>query len=429
MGFLNLKSQKKFLKLFLLIVLIQALFFCADRKRTNPLDPKNPETLGKPQNLRVYSESDNVFLSWNPVYLENLRGYRIYRKSGTESEFHSIKDVSADSSIFVDKNVTYYKRYTYRITILGEDFETEPGDTVSIIPGPTIIWAGDVYDRHIFKLSHDCSHEILHIPVAGYPWALFLEKSTNRLWLTDVLFNEVVRVDLATQSQVILERFYYGDPVDVVVDEKNNLVWAADEDSGVVHIYDRSGLKLKEIPDFQKISDIDCFFADGTCWVVDYKQNKLFSIRKNFQMADSKVEFTNPFRIAINQTTGAIWVLDDVRLLKLTQLGKMEFVVNFQFNNPYSLAVDSENGNCWVLDWYSGAGNSKILCFSETGQLLLEKSGFSYPENLVVNPDDHGCIIADTGNGRFVKLTSSGEIIGEMDGFFYPYGIAIEYER
>jgi len=429
MIFKKLIKNRKLLAAIFLILSVQIFHYCADRKRSNPLDPKNQDTAGRLQNLRVYSESDRVYLSWKPVALENLRGYRIYRKTGDAKTYSAIQDIPADSSTFVDNNVTYNTRYTYQLTILGEDFETEPSDSVSIIPGPTAIWVGDVYDRQVFKLSHDCAHEIFHIPVNGYPWALALEKNQNRLWLTDVLFNEIVRINLADQEQVAIDRFYYGDPVAIKIDEKNGLVWVADEDSGVVHVYYTSGLKQKEIPGFQRISDIGCFFADGNCWVVDSGQKKLFAIRKNFYVSEAQLNLQAPFRLAVNQSSGELWLIDNGKVLKINALGKLLFEANYQFNDPYAVAVDSDNGRCWVLDWLNGANNSKVICLSPDGEKMWEKSGFSYPENIIVNPDDHGCVIADTGNGRVVKLTKDGEIFGEMNGFFFPYGLVIERER
>lgn len=422
-------QNKRIVAAIISILIFMLLAGCADRKRTNPLDPQNPKTHGKPQHLRVYSELNHVYLSWNPVNLDDLRGYRIYRKAEKDVDFTPIHDVPPDSALFVDKNVTYNTRYTYQLTILGEDFETEPSDSDSIIPGPTTIWVGDVYDRHIFKLSHDCAHEIFHLPISGYPWALALEKKQNQMWLTDVLFNEIVRVDLANLQQVAIGRFYYGDPVDIEIDETNDLVWVADEDSGVVHIYSINGLQLKELPGFQRISDIACYFTDGSCWVIDSGQKKLFSVRKDFRITKATLELQYPFRCAVNQNDGALWLLDDNKLLKLNLLGKLEFAVEYQFNDPYDIAVDSENGRVWILDWYDGANNSRLICLSSDGEKIWDRSGFTYPENVIGNPDDHGCIIADTGNGRVVKITDDGDVFGEIDGFYYPYGLVVDKER
>jgi len=42
--------------------LIVLAFRCTERQRANPLDPNNPNTLGKPQGVQVLSKIDTVFL-------------------------------------------------------------------------------------------------------------------------------------------------------------------------------------------------------------------------------------------------------------------------------------------------------------------------------------------------------------------------------
>ena len=92
--------------------------------------------------------------------VKNILGYRVYRKAAFEHDFQPIYVTPEDSSEYVDKNVQFEIRYTYQITVLGEDFESNPSDTVSIIPGPTSIWFTDLYGRNLIRLTHDCMHEI-----------------------------------------------------------------------------------------------------------------------------------------------------------------------------------------------------------------------------------------------------------------------------
>ena len=411
----------------LLLFSVFIFIFCAERKRLNPLDPQNKETEGKPQGLRVYSELNQVFLSWKPVDVKNILGYRVYRKAAFEDDFQPIYVTPQDSSEYVDKNVQYEIRYTYRITVLGEDFESNPSDTVSIIPGPTSIWFTDLYGRNLIRLTHDCRHEIERIPVDGYPWALAIEKSYQQLWYTDVLFNRVLRVNLNTRQQFIVTNLNYSDPVDVEIDHQHGRVWVADEDSGKVIVFRDDGLKLSEIAGFQRISDIDICDTDGYCWVVDSRTKKVTQIRSDYRIGIDLKDLESPTRIAIDQTTCELWVIDKGSIKKLNRLGKKILTINSGFNYPWNLAVDAETGNCWVLDWGDQSSNSRLICFASDGSRLVEVAGFSYPETIIINPYDHGCIVADSGSGKIIKISETGIILSQSTEYFYPYGLAIIY--
>jgi len=58
---------------------------CSGRKRTNPLDPENPQTEGRPIGLRILSDGNRVQLSWDRVEIPGITGYQVYRKAVHEA--------------------------------------------------------------------------------------------------------------------------------------------------------------------------------------------------------------------------------------------------------------------------------------------------------------------------------------------------------
>jgi hypothetical protein len=119
-------------------------------------------------------------------------------------------------------------------------------------------------------------------------------------------------------------------------------------------------------------------------------------------------------------------VADSSRILKYDLMGKLGLTIESQGNFLRYLAVDSETGNCWVLDFSFFAYQTRLLCFNSNGEKLLELSGFSYPENLKINPYDHSCIVTDSGAGRILKITLDGTIVGHVSGYDYTRGLFIE---
>ena len=416
-------------KIIYVLLLIATIFIshCSDRERLNPIDPKNPETGGSPHGLRIYSEYDRAVLQWDAIPIKNFLGYRIYRKGGGESLFQLIHLTPPDSNFFVDKKLNFGESYHYQISVLGGDFESARSDTVSVIPGPTSIWATDVFNRRIIKIAHDGAHEILQIPVDGYPWDLALDDASGKLWFADIFLNRVYQI--SDQIPNAIATLTNGEPIDIALDQKNDLVWVADETQGKIFVFSKQGQPINEISGFKKPSSIDCFFEDGSCWVSDSRAGTLTKISKTSAIAVQIKELFAPSSVSVNQKTGECWVADSSRVIKFDFKGNQKLMLETGLRSPTTLAVDSDNGNCWVLDLHFFANQSTLICFNEQGVRLFEFSGLTYPENLAINPYDHSCIVADSGNGRILKIASDGTLEGQLTGYDYPRGLAVEYMR
>ena len=417
--------MKHIIKILIIIFSLHFIVHCSDRKRLNPIDPQNPETGGRLQGLRIYSELDRAVIQWKQYNLKNIQGYRIYRKQDSDLTFKPIHLAPPDSNQYIDYGLVYNKKYDYFVTILGGDFETHSSDTVSVIPGPTIIWATDVYNRRILKISHDGAHEIKQIAVDGYPWALAYDNENNVLWYTDIFLNRVYTVKSQT-FEIILD-LSYGEPIDLVMDKSNDRVWIADETQGKIFVFNRQGEKVKEINGFKKPVSIDSYLYDGSCWIADSKAETVTKISSTFQTIVQIKDLINPTSVSINQRTGDCWVADSSRILKYDMKSKLRLTIEPQANFLRYLAVDSELGRCWILDFNFYAFQSRLFCFNNSGEKILELSAFSWPENLKVNPFDHSCIVTDSGAGRILKISSDGTIIGQVTGYDYTRGLFIEY--
>ena len=99
------------------ICLIWFLLSCSDRKPLNPLDPNNPYTAGKPTGLKLLPIQNTVKIIWNPVDVNDLIFYAVY-KGSAGSEMFKRWEVSPDSTFILDTNVSFYETYTYAIDCL-----------------------------------------------------------------------------------------------------------------------------------------------------------------------------------------------------------------------------------------------------------------------------------------------------------------------
>ncbi|HDP98808.1 MAG TPA: hypothetical protein ENN22_06450 [bacterium] len=403
------------------------IFSCVERDRLNPLDPKNPETGGRPQRLNIYSEYNRVYLSWRSVDNQDKIWFRIYRKQNAETEFDMLDQISGDSNQYVDTTVQYDIRYVYRLTFVGDDFESAPSDTVSITPGPTFIWAGDFYERTLVKLTHDCSHQIKRFPIAAYPWSIYLADNKNDFWITDALLNRLLVYDLRTSELRFITAFDKGRPIELKIDQQRDRIWVLDNKNNSVHTFNQRGSLLNSLHGFSKAEDLDVDRNDGVCWVTDSQRRKLFRIDFHFRMDSLALDLYSPTKIAINQRTRQIWLIDSNRLLKISDQGEIILSINSGLNAPLELAVDESNGNCWVIDWSQSDSRSGVIGFSDAGIPFVNISNFKFLNNIIVNPYDNGCIITDSGSGEIIRIDASGRIVGKLTNFNYPFGIVVDY--
>ncbi|HEX9972331.1 MAG TPA: hypothetical protein VGD14_09695 [bacterium] len=414
-------------RLLLVLIICLALFYCTDRERLNPIDPKNQETGGRPRGLKIYSENDQAILQWSSLQLKDFLGYRIYRQTGNDPAFQIIYLIPPDSAVFIDKRLPFGQKCQYQISVLGLDFESERSDTVSIIPGPTTIWATDVYNRRIMKISHDGAHEIFQLPVDGYPWEIVVDREKENIWYVDILLNRIYLI--SGDDYKIIASLPNGEPIDIALDVQNDRVWVADETQGKIFVFSRSGDQIYEIDGFLKPSSLDCYFKDGSCWITDFKARTLTKLSKKGTMRIQIKNLIFPQAVSVNQTTGECWVADSSRVLKYDADGNLLITIETEVKAPIALAVDSVNGNCWVSDLNYFGARSRLICFNGNGDKLLDLPELNLPLNLAANPFDHSCIVAESGNGRILKISEDGTIFGLIEGYAYPRGLYLEYVR
>ena len=92
--------MKKFTFVFILIVLMYGIWGCSRRSRSNPLDPLNSETYGRPTGLIAGSDKHQVTLQWDRLILDRLEGFNIYRRQEDQWTYEHIDFVSSEFNAF-----------------------------------------------------------------------------------------------------------------------------------------------------------------------------------------------------------------------------------------------------------------------------------------------------------------------------------------
>ena len=218
--------------------------------------------------------------------------------------------------------------------------------------------------------------------------------------------------------------------------------------------------------------------ASGNVYVADYYNHKIRKITTlgvvttlaggatwgNTDGSGTAALFKNPTAIAVNQSTGDVYVADtqNHRIRKITPAGVVTtFAGGSQgyldgtgtaanFNLPYDIAIDGSSGDIYVTDF----GNHKIRKITSSGVVTtfagstsgyLDGTGtaarFNQPWGIIVSNWNGDVFVSDYGNNRIRKITSTGIVTtlagsgtaGSVDGtgtaasFSYPSGLALDY--
>lgn len=218
--------------------------------------------------------------------------------------------------------------------------------------------------------------------------------------------------------------------------------------------------------------------ASGNVYVTDYYNHKIRKITSagvvstlaggatwgNTDGTGTNALFKNPTSLAVNQSTGDVYVADtqNHRIRKITPAGVVTtFAGGVQgyldgtgtaanFNLPYDLAIDGSTGDVYVADF----GNHKIRKITSSGVVTtfagstsgyLDGTGtaakFNQPWGIVVSSWNGDIFVSDSGNNRIRKITAAGVVTtlagsgtaGSLDGtgtlasFSYPSGLALDY--
>jgi len=406
------------------IAVLCLMLGCSDRERLNPIDPLNPRTGGKPVGLFVVSMRDTVKLSWQPLGLRDLSGYRIYRRAGFNTNFTVVDSVVGNQQSYREFGLTLGLRYLYRITAYTPVSESSPSDTVSIVPGPGFVWVADADLDAVIKYTHDGSAELSRTRGFVEPERLQANAKTGQLWVIDTFTRELRRVEPTGSAAPV--RIALQNPIDLAVDSTDNTIWVADKGFGV-YKYDATGARIAQTS-LPGVVAVAFNYRARELFALDSRQKKLWRINASGLATEENVSLIAPQRIAIHRGTGDAWIADSTRVVIFRAGGQIETATGFNFVYAKRVAVNQNTGECWVIDLVLSLPQSRVVKFSAAGVMQFSIGGFLSPSSLSVNVFDGACFVTDRHSQQISlsRVSASGQIINRASNFSRPLDVDVE---
>ncbi|MBI4553772.1 MAG: hypothetical protein HY710_16015 [Candidatus Latescibacteria bacterium] len=397
---------------------------CERRARVNPLDPLNPSTGGRPQNLVAVAEHRRVTLAWERLPVADLSGYRL-RRSEVGGDASSVLDipVSVEYNRYVDLQVVNGKTYQYSLTArITSGSESRSSDPVEATPGPSSCWVIDRGASALFRTSAD--GYAIAVGVSGFldPATVVTDPNDGGCWTSDPLNGALVRFTADGALDVVVTGLTRPGAIDV--DVRDGACWVAEGGGTIGQASDVVRVKRDGTVEFRVFAFTDPQAVavspmDGSCWVADLANRQVSNIGVNGDIRLAAGGFEAPIGVVADPADGGCWVIDRAakQVVKLTRTGvRMTTVVGFA--DPAAGSYDATSGSLWMADPGQQAV-IKLLTGIPNGYDIRQRIGFHQtitglrtPLGVSTDAQTGDCWVADAGNRTVLKFTAGGQLLG-----------------
>jgi len=389
---------------------------CSDREPLNPLDPNNPYTGGRPTGLSLVPVQNTVQVLWNPVDINDLTFYVIYR--GTlESDMVKLGEVAPGSTSFLDTSVSFYETYTYALEVHTETDISARSDTVQVTVGPFNIYVADFWDNSVRMISWDGNHLITTRYVSS-PRQISLRRIDNRFCVADYYDRSLLLIstDLVDIESVALP----GYPLDLDVNQDQGMVHVATRDGLIVSVNVNNDIVAERSLGLSLNWDTQLSFdhVNNGSWLTipDSGAVMYVPVDSGFKSIKYIEGFKYPSAVTAH---GYGWVADTTGLYRINTDGEIDTIITNTMVTD--AAIDTVNWFCFYTgykygtdSWVSGRVSMETL----VNEIILDDA-YPYLYNIFPIPSDNGAefLVQQSYIWKILRFSENGTLMGEVDGY------------
>ena len=398
---------------------------CSGRKRTNPLDPENPQTEGRPIGLRILSDGNRVQLSWDRVEIPGITGYQVYRKAVHEASAVTAGLVRGNLPEFSESGLPMGVRQDYWVQACHESGYMSPlSDSVTIIPGPYNFWVVDVYLGQLFRLTYDGMHVLARSHEALWAVSMAVDPAHGRIYAVDYIPGRVIQMSVSGEMLRIYEGFER--PSLLAIDPEAGEIWVAEGAGTRITRLDTLGNGIGSFTGFSHIRDMAWSGQRGRFWIADNVDRKIGLYSADGGWVFSADAYSSQYcRIACDTDDRYMLACDSLWLRRMACGGESETFGPYP-GLPADVAVNPDNEGIWVLIADLLTANTELFSLDPSGGVRFGAGEFLSARGLAADPFGGGCLVSDTGRHRMVRVDAAGRIMGVMEGLDSPREVYVE---
>ena len=404
-----------------LIVLLVS--FCSDRQRTNPLDPRNPNSGGRIRQVGLVSRDDEVTVYWEALALEGITGYNVYRRGEGESVYEMAAHIPHPGSEFVDSGRIYDQEISYRLSVQVDAYESPLSDSASITPGPYSWWVADYYGGVVAKLTYDGLHIIAEYLTGVLPVSVVVDSVSEEAWVIDLSGSLVKFSEQHEEGEWIVE---LETPEYIDINGPQDRIWVSDSSGTQLVWLDGTGRVIGRLKGYTEISGLSASGRNGGCWISDKGNGQLMLVsQEGVPVLCIENDLQTPGILSYDDGGEFVWVADGSTLCIVGLEGIIQEVIEFGHPIRHLSAVQGKEA-CWLIIDGEVASSREVLKVNREGEIRFRSNEYGYGLSLESNSYNGGCLIAETGVGSIAVLSGDGVFMGRLQVFAGPTDIALE---
>jgi streptogramin lyase len=409
-------------------LLTLALLFaagCTSRPHSNPFDPANPQTGGRPAGFAALAEDHAVLLRWQAASSPQLMGYQVMRLGPADSAFRPITDVLppgrttvADAGLLNGVQLRYRLYFVFERGLGGlpaEDMAT---------PGPLAPWIADFGGGLLVRLSADGRHVAQSLQSADVidPVAVDVDPADGRVWA--VAPSGGVLVYQSDTGRETLVGQGLTQPVSVVVDRSTGAAWVGDAGSGVVAHLQPTGAPADPpaLGGLQYPGSLALDARNGAIWVVEQDGDRVRQYDALGALA-ATADVPQPTAVAVDSLMHEAWVTSFAfgRVVHLSS-NAVPLDTITACRGPLGIAVDARRGRIWVAD----AATDQVVALARSGSVQFRIAGLPEARTIAVDDSTGEAWVTLTAAGAVARLSPTGHEITRVGGLTAPWGLALD---
>ncbi len=403
-------------------VVLIALFLigCEGRDRTNPLDPLNGETDGRPDWLVAVADHRAVDLTWESVPPRGFESYEIYRAGEGAGPLDLVTRIgSLRTTTYRDTGLVNDHDLQYRLDVRLTD-----GSVVSLPekvarPGAAAVWVLEAASSGLVRAAPDARHLRLRTGTFGLLFDLEVPEEGGDVWAVDYYVGVLVRYDVTGKQRSAVD---VSLPYRVAVDSADSLVWVGSWSGGVtseVIVFDFGGAERARFALAAQVQDLDVDPTTGACFVAGGPLGGVTRLAIGEEPTTGAADKTvmiltvDPGRRVWtgNPISGGVAAYDTDSLSELPPPAEVD--------RPQCMAL-GEDGHLWVAD-----RSGRILELDGAGSLQRELESFGSVTSISVEPGTQALWLAQSAKNRILRVHPDSPDETTALAVFQPFRVAI----